>query len=327
MVTVYDVAKMAEVSSATVSRAVNNPDAVSPDTLARINKAIAKLGYAPNKIARSLKAKASDTVGVIIPDITNPFLVKIVKGVERTLSAAGYTPILCDTEESPEHEERYLTDLMERRIDGVVLVPAMESRTAVRMLKRRGLPAVFVDRPISADFDCVKSNSVSGLSLLVGHLVQQGRMHIRMIGGPQGTVVGRERNDAFRMLQERYRLPDAEQALLEGDFTLEGGYQLAVQLLKERPLPEAIISANNLMGIGALKAIREAGLKLPADLDLVVFDELGDLGELLEPPLTFVRQPALEMGVQAATLLLERIRGNANQPPRSVVFEPMLVSR
>ena len=134
MVTVYDVARLAEVSSATVSRAVNNPDAVSPDTLARITKAIAKLGYAPNRIARSLKSQASDTVGVIIPDITNPFLVKIVKGVERTLSAAGYTPILCDTEESPDKEERYLTDLMERRIDGVVLVPGMDSRSAVPML-------------------------------------------------------------------------------------------------------------------------------------------------------------------------------------------------
>jgi LacI family transcriptional regulator len=327
MVTVYDVARMAEVSSATVSRAVNNPDAVSPETLARITKVIAKLGYAPNKLARSLKAKASDTVGVIIPDITNPFLVKVVKGLEKTLSAAGYTPILCDTEESPDKEERYLTDLMERRIDGVVLVPAMDSRAAVLLLKKRGLPAVFVDRSISPDFDCVKSNNVSGLSLLVGHLIQLGRKSIRMIGGPQATVVGRERNDAFRMLLERYQLPQSEVSLVHGDFTIEGGYRLAVEMLRSRPLPQAIISANNLMGIGALKAIREAGLKLPTDLDLVVFDELGELGELLDPPLTFVRQPALEMGAQAATLLLERMRGNPAQAPRSVVFEPVLVSR
>jgi LacI family transcriptional regulator len=327
MVTVYDVARLAEVSSATVSRAVNNPDAVSPDTLARITKAIAKLGYAPNRIARSLKSQASDTVGVIIPDITNPFLVKIVKGVERTLSAAGYTPILCDTEESPDKEERYLTDLMERRIDGVVLVPAMDSRSAVPMLKKRGLPAVFIDRSISPDFDCVKSNNVSGLSLLIGHLIQLGRSSIRMIGGPQETIVGRERNDAFRMLLDRYGLPRDANSLVEGDFTIEDGYRLTVELLKQRPLPEAIVSANNLMGIGALKAIREAGLKLPADLDLVVFDELGDMGELLDPPLTFVRQPALEMGAQAAALLLERMRGNPTQAPRSVVFEPVLVSR
>lgn len=327
MVTVHDVARMAGVSSATVSRAVNTPEAVSPDTLARINKVISKLGYAPNRIARSLKAQASDTVGVIIPDITNPFLVKIVKGVERTLSAAGYTPILCDTEESPEKEERYLTDLLERRIDGVVLVPAMESRAAVGILKKRRLPAVFVDRSISPDFDCVKSNNVSGLSLLVGHLIQLGRTSIRMIGGPQSTVVGRERNDAFRMLLERYGLAQDEASLVNGDFTVEGGYRLAVEMLRSRPLPQAIISANNLMGIGALKAIREAGLSLPGDLDLVVFDELGDMGELLEPPLTFVRQPALEMGAQAATLLLERMRGNPDQAPRSLVFEPVLVSR
>ena len=327
MVTVYDVARLAEVSSATVSRAVNNPDAVSPETLARITKVIAQLGYAPNRIARSLKSKASDTVGVIIPDITNPFLVKIVKGVEKTLSAAGYTPILCDTEESPDKEERYLTDLLERRIDGVVLVPAMASRAAVHILKQRGLPTVFVDRSISPDFDCVKSNNVSGLSLLVGHLIQLGRTSIRMIGGPQTTVVGRERNDAFRMLLERYQLPQDEAYLVNGDFTIEDGYRLAVEMLRERPLPQAIISANNLMGIGALKAIREAGLKLPVDLDLVVFDELGEVGELLDPPLTFVRQPALEMGAQAATLLLERMRGNATQAPRSVVFEPVLVSR
>jgi len=327
MVTVYDVARVAGVSSATVSRAVNTPEAVSPETLARITKVIAKLGYAPNRIARSLKARTSDTVGVIIPDITNPFLVKIVKGVEKVLSAAGYTPILCDTEESPDKEERYLADLLERRIDGVVLVPAMDSRAAVRILKKRGLPAVFVDRSISPDFDCVKSNNVSGLSLLVGHLIQLGRRSIRMIGGPQATIVGRERNDAFRMLLDRYQLDQSETSLVFGDFTIEGGYRLAVEMLKERPRPQAIISANNLMGIGALKAIREAGLTLPVDLDLVVFDELGDMGELLEPPLTFVRQPALEMGAQAATLLLERMQGNASQAPRSVVFEPVLVSR
>lgn len=326
MVTVHDVARMAGVSSATVSRAVNTPEAVSPDTLARITEAIAKLGYAPNRIARSLKARTSDTVGVIIPDITNPFLVKIVKGVEKTLSAAGYTPILCDTEESPDKEERYLIDLMERRIDGLVLVPAMESKAAVRLLKQRGLPAVFVDRSISPDFDCVKSNSLSGLSLLVGHLIQAGRTSLRMIGGPQATVVGRERNDAFRLLLDRYQLAWDDASLVYGDFTVEGGYRLAVEMLRARPLPQAIISANNLMGIGALKALREAGLKPSVDLDLVVFDELGDMGELLDPPLTFVRQPALEMGAQAAALLLERMRGGSAQAPRSVVFEPVLVS-
>jgi LacI family transcriptional regulator len=327
MATVYDVARMAEVSSATVSRAVNNPDAVSPETLARINKAIAKLGYAPNKIARSLKAKASDSVGVVITDITNPFLVKLVKGVEKVLSAAGYTPILCDTEESPEKEERYLTDLMDRRIDGLILVPAMHSRAAVRMIKKRGLPAVFVDRAISPDFDCVKSNNLSGLSLLIGHLAGLGLTAIRMIGGPQGTVVGSERNDAFRLLMERYRLPMAADALVEGDFTLEAGYRIAAEMVRARPRPEAIVSANNLMGIGALKAVRDAGLKVPGDVNLVVFDELGEMGELLEPPLTFVRQPALEMGAEAATLLLERMRGAGMAAPRSLVFEPVLVSR
>lgn len=326
MVTVYDVARMAGVSSATVSRAVNNPDAVSPDTLARITRTIATLGYTPNKIAQSLKARASDTVGVIIPDITNPFQVKLVKGVERVLSAAGYTPILCDTEESPDKEERYLRDLMDRRIDGLILVPAMDSRQAVAMLQQRGLPTVFVDRPISLDFDCVKSNSLSGLSLLVGHLVGRGCQDIRMIGGPQATLVGRERNEAFRMLLERYRLPWTPDSLVQGDFTLEDGHRLAEAMLRTRPLPQALVSANNLMGIGALKAIREAGLRLSEDLDLVVFDELGDMAELLERPLTFVRQPALEMGAQAATMLLERIRGGNAQAPRSMVFEPVLVT-
>jgi LacI family transcriptional regulator len=327
LVTVYDVARLAKVSSATVSRAVNNPEAVSDETLARINKAIGKLGYAPNRIAQSLKTRSSATVGVIIPDITNPFLVKVVKGVEKTLSAAGYTPILCDTEESPEKEERYLHDLLARRIDGLVLVPAMDSQVAVPLLKKRGLPTVFVDRFISPDFDCVKSNNVSGLALLVGHLFQQGRTHIRMIGGPQRTVVGRERNEAFLALLDRYRLPRNESSLVQGDFTIEGGYRLAVEMLKVRPHPQAIISANNLMGIGALKAIREAGLRFPDNLDLVVFDELGDMGELLDPPLTFVRQPALEMGAQAAEMLLERMRGGGMPTPRSLVFEPALVSR
>jgi LacI family transcriptional regulator len=326
MSTVYDVARMAAVSSSTVSRAINTPDAVSPATLARINEAIAKLGYTPNKIARSLQSQTSETIGVLISDLTNPALVKIVKGVEKVLGAAGYTPILCDTEDSPDKEQRYLTDLIDRRIDGVVMVPVMDSHAAA-LLQQRGLPAVFVDRSISPDFDCVKINNVSGLSLLVGYLLQLGRQAIRMIGGPQRTDVGQERNDAFLLFLERYGLARDPDSIICGDFTIEDGYRITHEMLRQGRRPDAIVSANNLMGIGALKAIREAGLKLRTDLDLVVFDELGELGELLDPPVAYVSQPSMEMGVQAANLLLERMRGHVTRAPRCVVFEPVLVRR
>lgn len=325
MITIKDVAREAGVSIATVSRALNLPDTVSPDALVRVNRAIKVLGYAPNMIARSLKVQASRTVGIIVPDLGNPFQVRIIKGATRLLYAEGYTPLICDTEEDPDKETMYLKNLVERRIDGLIFVPVYQHRQPDRQIRQMRFPLVFVDRHISEEHDCVQSNNQAGISLLVGYLFGLGHRSIALIGGPRLSVNGREREEAFLAMLDQYGLDRQRNPVAESDFTVDGGYLAARNLLRADPRPRAIITANNLMGMGALKAIKEAGLSIPGDVVLVTYDGVG---ELVDPPLTYVRQPAEEMGTEAARLLVERLKGEGGQPPRLVRFEPTLqVSR
>lgn len=231
MITINEIAKEANVSIATVSRAINAPETVSALTLNRIQNAIEKMGYAPNKIARSLKSQASKTVGLITSDIINPFLVKIIKGAEKKLFDAGYTPIICDSEENIKKENRYLRDLIERRIDGLILIPVLERLTAPPIIKN--IPTVFVDRSLSSACDCVKGNNYSGISLLVNHLYGKGHRNIAFIGGPETSLVGKERNDAFTKITGELGLAIPKDFVINSDFTVSGGYETTCDLLKK----------------------------------------------------------------------------------------------
>ena len=320
MKTIKDVAAAAGVSVASVSRALNAPSTVSPDTLARINSVIRQLGYAPNKIARSLKSQASKSVAVIVPDISNPFHLKVIKGAESVLAAAGYTLFIMDTEESAEKESRSLRDLLDRQIDGLVYVPVLTNRKLPRILAEHPIPLVFVDRFVGREHDCVRGNNFSGISLLMSHLISKGRRRIALIGGPDESQIGNERNEAFRMLVQQFRLDSDPRLVRIGPFTVEGGYQMARDLVESDLAPEGVVVASNLLGIGALRAFRDLGIQVPGDLDLAVFDEIN---ELVEPPIVQVRQQAHEMGAQATRFLLERMQGTGG-PPRMVLFEPHL---
>jgi LacI family transcriptional regulator len=320
MKTIKDVAAEAGVSVASVSRAINAPSTVSPEALERITAAIRKLGYAPNKIARSLKVQTSKSVAVMVPDISNPFQVKIIKGAESVLAAAGYTLFIMDSEENPEKEARSLRDLLDRQIDGLVYIPVLSNRKIPAILADHPLPLVFVDRHLGTGHDCVRGNGFSGISLLISHLVAEGRRRIAWIGGPPDSSVGLERNDAYHQLVGRYRL-DSDPALVRtGDFTIDSGYRLARDLVEAGAGMDGVVVANNLMGMGALKAFRDLGISMPRDLGVAIFDEVGDL---VDPPVTHVRQQAFEMGAQATRFLLERIQGKEGAG-RMVLFEPSL---
>lgn len=319
MTTIKDIAKEADVSVATVSRALNSPETLSPETLKRVRKAIDDFGYAPNKIARSLKSQASKTVGLITSDITNPFLIKVIKGAEKTLFNAGYTPIICDSEENIKKEDRYLRDLIERRIDGLILIPVLERLKLPPILQN--IPTVFVDRSLSATADCVKSNNYTGISLLVRHLADGGRREIAFVGGPEESMVGHERNDAFKKVCAELGIETREDFAINGDFTVAGGYEAACALLGKTPRPDSIVSANNLMGIGILKALRDRNLDRTGDIEIATFDELG---ELVGARYCYIQQPAFEMGMEAGKMLLDRMDGKQDLSPRLLQFEPEL---
>jgi len=319
MKTMKDVAARVGVSVASVSRAINDPSTVSSDLLRRINEAIRELGYAPNKIARSLKVQTSKSVGVVIPDITNLFHVKVIKGAESVLAAAGYTLFIMDTEESPEKESRALRDLLDRRIDGLVFTPALHTRRLPRPLADHPTPLVFVDRFCGTGHDCIRGNSFSGISLLFHHLIARGRRRIALISGSDASQIGHERNAAYRALVAQHGLDDDPGLIRLGEFTTEAGYRAAQDLLDDPRGIDGAVATSNLLGIGALKAFRDHRVS-PEDIELAVFDEIG---ELVDPPVAHVRQQAYEMGALATRFLLERIQGRSG-PARTVLFDPLL---
>jgi LacI family transcriptional regulator len=324
--TIKDVARLANVSHATVSRALSNPVGLAASTLDRVKHAVKELGYSPNQIARSLKVQKSHAVGIVVPDILNPFFAHVARGAERILSERGYSTTLCDSEETPEKEGRYIVDLFQRRVDGLIFIPTVERGEVKKLIKKNSTPTVFVDRFLGEEFDCIKINNLSGMSLLVSHLVNRGYKDIGLVSGPLETLPGRERFEAFNSVLARFNLAPKPGHVRISDFTIEGGYRETVSLIRSSGGPEAIIASNNLMGIGAIKAIRDSGINIPDDIGLVVFDEIL-LGDLIQPPLTVVTHPAVEMGKEAARILLDRMAGKGPSSPRLVVYEPKLEIR
>jgi LacI family transcriptional regulator len=324
--TIRHVAKKANVSVATVSRAINSPESVRPETLRKVQSAIQSLGFSPNIIARSLKVKESRLIGIIIPDIMNPFFARIVRGAENVLSDHNLTAIICDSEENQLKEDRYLLNLFERRVDGLIIIPSKENSKIPQLIGKKTIPIIFVDRYFSNEYDSIKGNNFSGISLLVSHLVSRGYTRIGIINGPLETLPGRERAEAFLKALSLHGIGKINGYTESGDFTSEDGYRIMKNYLQLKKPPEAVVAANNFIGVGALRAIKEQGLKVPDDIGIVVFDEVH-LADLADPPLTVVVQPAEEMGKRAALLLIERIQGQNSVPHREIVFEPLLIVR
>lgn len=320
MKTMKDVAAAVGVSVASVSRALNDPSTVAPDTLKRINDAVRSLEYTPNKLARSLKVQTSKSVAVMVPDISNPFHLKVIKGAESVLEAAGYTLFIMDSEERSDKESRYLRDLLDRRVDGLVFVPAMDTYRLPRILMDHRVPLVYVDRYLGTPHDCIRGNSYVGISLLVRHLISKGCRRIGLIGGEESFPIGRERNEAFRQLVQQHGLDSDPHLIRLGDFTVSSGYAMAQSFASDQRSVDGLVITSNLLGLGALKAFRDLGIHVPQELELAIFDEVDDL---VDPPVAHVRQQAFEMGALATRFLLERIQGQCG-PARSVLFDPLL---
>jgi LacI family transcriptional regulator, galactose operon repressor len=324
--TIRDIAELAQVSLATVSRAINRPKDLKPETLRRVSDVITRVGYRPNRIASSLKSRKTHTVGVIVSDILNPFFVGIVKSAERRFSAADYTAIICDSEENPERELHYLNELLARRIDGLVMIPALEHNVLPRVLKQLNVPAVFVDRSLSSEHDCIKTDNHSGISLLVNHLVARGYRRIAFVCGPAATLPGRERFESFKTELALHNLAFNADLVSFCDFSVMGGYESTKELLGRNPRPQAIIASNNLTGMGALKAITDSSLAIPDDIALVVFDDFL-MSDLTNPPLTVVAQPADLIGEEAANILIRRMMTGDHISPQLILHTPKLVVR
>jgi LacI family transcriptional regulator len=311
----------------TVSRVINESGYISKETRARVNDAIAETGYMPNGLARQLRSKRTKTIALVVTDIRNPFFTTIASGVEDTARARGYAVMLCNTYESEDEEAEYVRVLIERRVDGVLLVPACGASKSVRLLQDHGMPTIVLDRHVrDVEADEVRADSQAGAYSAVHHLTDLGHRRIAVLAGPEGVSTSTDRVAGYReALREVCPNGECEQ-ILSGEFNEGSGYSMTREVLRAEPRSTAIFAANNFIAFGATRALREAGLRIPEDMSMVVFDDLPP-GWVMDPFLTVVSQPAYEIGTQAAELLLRRLTCETQEGPRSIVLPSDLVIR
>ncbi len=328
MATIHDVAKRAGVASITVSRVINNSGYFSQGTRQRVEAAIAELGYVPNRLARSLRSKRTNILALVLTDITNPFFTTLARGVEDTASDAGFIVIFCNTDESETEEQKYLQVLLQQQVDGILLVPARSTSDSVELVQKHGTPVVVLDRrlPSSAKVDVVRCESVDGAYRLVQLLIGLGHRQIAVLSGPKIVSTAKDRVTGYRQAMVEAGIDNRLQLVYYGAFTQSSGYEMAQQVLNVNPRPTALFAANNLIAIGALKAVRDARLRVPEDIAMVSFDDLP-ANLLISPFFTVAVQPAYEMGQKATQLLLARLAGEAPERCQEVILPTDLVVR
>ncbi|KNY05726.1 LacI family DNA-binding transcriptional regulator [Microbacterium sp. GCS4] len=316
MATIYDVAELAGVSPATVSR-VFNGTSVSEDKVAAVRDAAAKLSFTPNRTARSLRRQSSEVIALVIPDIENPYFTEMARGVEDVASEAGYSVVLCNSDSQVEKEGTYLRIAIAEHMSGVIIATADET-TNLDMILATGRPVVAVDRSTSYDIDgVVMANRAAGTSA-AKDLLDAGYRRIAYIGGPEHIDTAAERAAGWRAALTRAEPElDVDELARFASFRVEGGRAAMEELLALPEPPDAVVAGNNLIGVGAIQVLTERGLT-PPRVGVAVIGSLP-FTTLSPSAVTVVRLPARHMGVTAARMLLERIGGDT-QPSRTVVL-------
>lgn len=327
MPTIHDVAKRAGVAPITVSRVINNSGYFSDEIRDRVQKAVTELGYAPNLLARGLRSKRTNTLALILTDITNPFFTTLARGVEDAASDAGFTVIFCNTDESEAEEARYLQVLLQKQVDGFLLVPAQSKAGAVEIIRQHGEPVVVLDRRIPFEnVDIVRCDSEGGARDLIRLLISLGHRKVAVLSGPHGVSTAEDRVSGYCQALQEADIPINKNNIFFGEFNQKGGYEMARQALNLYPRPTALFAANNFIAGGAMKALQEADLEIPEDIALVGFDDFSPAMNFF-PFFTVVSQPAYEMGRQATQLLLAKLSGLAQNTYREIVLPTQLIVR
>ncbi|HVU34113.1 MAG TPA: LacI family DNA-binding transcriptional regulator [Opitutaceae bacterium] len=328
MASLQEVARRAKVSIATVSRVLNQSDKVVPETRAVVEKALRELDYRPSRVARRLRMNAgrANLVGLIIPDIQNPFFAEIARGVEDAAFSADYALLLCNSDERRDKERFYLDVMLAESVDGIVLPPFDETDAALVDVIKGGMPVVCVDRSLTkVKTDLVEVDNYRGAFDMVTHLLDRGHKRIGLIEGRVHVSTSRERRRGYLDALAARGIAERPELTRAGDFRQESGHMLANELLDMRKPPTALFVCNNLMTVGALAAVHRRKLRVPDDVAVAGFDDVP-WAEALDPPLSVVRQPAHEVGRQAMELLLRRIVEPA-RPPVTVRLMPELILR
>lgn len=327
MPTITDVAREARVSASTVSHVINETRYVSDEVKQRVHAAMEALNYQPNVIARSLRTRETLTVGVVVSDVTNPFFTSIVRAIEDEVLKQGYSIILCDTDEKPEREQAYLRLLMGRRVDGLIVAPSSGNADLLRSAIESGLPVVLLDRSIPGlTADVVLSDNESGAFDAVSYLIGMGHRRIGIIAGRLEVSTGADRMAGYVRAIRTHGIPVDESLIEVAKFKRDIAYDKTMKMLNRAEPPTALFVCNNVMTAGTMAALKAAGKKVPEDISVIGFDD-SEWAALMDPPLTVVAQPIVELGTRAAQTLMRRISRGRVKTPRAVVLKPELILR
>ncbi|AEI43157.1 LacI family DNA-binding transcriptional regulator [Paenibacillus mucilaginosus] len=330
MVTIYDIAKKANVSPMTVSRVINNSPSIKESTRLKVEQVIRELEYVPNKQARSLTSKETRLVSLVIPDISNPFFTNIARGAEDKALQLGYQLILGNTDENQDKEEKYVKMLMSTGVDGVLIAPTGDGSAAnLKKLTKRRIPFVYVDRTVPAvPADSVTGDNPATIKGLVQHLTALGHTRIAMINGPGSISIAREREQAFEEALKLSGLTPQPMYTLGTHFKKDSLSEIVsgLQAIPKQAFPTAILAANNFIGVNTLRALHELQLRVPEDVAVACFDD-PDIIPDYNPFLTVASQPAYDMGFLGMQLLIERIQGTAPIATRRIVLPAEIIVR
>jgi LacI family transcriptional regulator len=327
-VTIKDVARRSGVSPMTVSRVINQSLRVSPVTRSRVEQAIAELGYVPSNLARGLSRKKTGTIALIVPDVANPFFTLIVRGAEDVARRAGYRVLLCDTRFDLTLEAEVIEEMIAHRVEGIVIAPVSDaSKSQLKRLARFGVPFVLIDRTIpGVEADVVLGDSTAGARSLVEHLIALGHRRIGMIVEDENVSTARERRAGYVEALVHAGIDPDPTLVVQAAADPQGGAAGMEKLLELAERPTGVFTVNNLVALGAIEAVRAAGLEVPDDVALVCYDDI-EYASRLYPFLTVMLQPAETFGTLGTQLLFERIEGRRLDRIRKVVLPADFVVR
>ena len=326
--TLKDVAKRLGIHPATVSRALSprTSHLVSAETVARVRKAAAAMDYVPNAMASGLRTSRSHTIGVVIPDLTNPLFPGMVRGIQDTLSRVGYTPLLVNTDNDPEVEELVVASLSARRVDGFILATARRNHPLLVELSEK-YPVVLINRVTeSVQLPSVASDEQHGIRLVVEHLLGLGHVDIGHVAGPVWSSTGHERSQSFTRAMRDHGLTVAKRIVAVDTWDVDAAKQAALKLLRAEPSLTAVVSGNDQLAIGTIAAARQLKRRCPRDISVVGYNDMPFM-DIVDPPLTTVRVPQHDIGSEAARLILSLLVDETPTPVKQVRLTPELIVR
>lgn len=328
MATIRDVARLADVSVATVSNVLNSADRVSPELLTRVRAAMEKLSYTPHAGARSLRKRSSGLIGLVVGDITNPFFSDLFEAVEDAAAACGYLVLLCNSNERSEREEAHLRMLRTQRIDGLILAPTgAVSMNRASLLAQLEVPVVLVDRAMEGlGYDAVVLDNRSAGFEATQYLIACGHRRIGLVNGPAVLRTAAERLAGYREALLAAGLPFDPALVRDAGFRKQPAEQAMAELMSLPEPPSAVFATNNLMTIGVVKALADRGLSCPQDVSVIGIDDLP-WADAVSPRLSAIAQPVRAMGEAALALLMQRLAGRLDGPGTTTVMAPRLVIR